>query len=157
MRFAIARLRYCSASLRLASHPLTPDLIHSPLVPTNLSEAWAAMEQIKKDGLALSVGVSNFREEDILEISKTWTHAPAVNQVEYNPYNFHAANMERLTTLMAKHKIKIQTYGPLNSVHRATGGPVDEVADKIAKERGSTPAQVLLLWAAQYGGGTVVT
>ncbi len=66
----------------LLSYPsLTPDLIHSPLVPEDLQKAWAQMEAIKKDGLALSVGVSNFREEDILEISKTWTHAPAVNQV----------------------------------------------------------------------------
>ncbi|BEJ13308.1 hypothetical protein CspHIS471_0304820 [Cutaneotrichosporon sp. HIS471] len=132
-------------------------LIHSPLVPEDLQKAWAQMEEIKKSGLARSVGVSNFREEDILEISKTWSHAPAVNQIEYNPYNFHAPNMERLTALMKQHNIKIQCYGPLNSVHRVTGGPVDPVADKIAKERGCTPAQVLLLWASQYGGGTVVT
>lgn len=58
---------------------------------------------------------------------------------------------------MKKHDIKLQTYGPLGSVHRATGGPVDAVVDKIAKARKSTPAQVLLLWAAQHGGGTVVT
>lgn len=85
------------------------------------------------------------------------SHRAHTTKIEYNPYNFHAPNMVRLTDLMKKHKIKIQTYGPLNSVHRVTGGPVDAVADKIAKERGSTPAQVLLLWAAQYGGGTVVT
>ncbi|CAK9783444.1 Aldo/keto reductase [Cutaneotrichosporon oleaginosum] len=132
-------------------------LIHSPLVPEDRQKAWAEMEAIKKDGLALSVGVSNFREEDIIEISKTWEHAPAVNQIEYNPYNFHAPNMLRLLALMKEHKIKVQCYGPLNSVHRVPGGPVDSVVDKIARERGSTPAQVLLLWAAQYGGGTVVT
>lgn len=39
------------------------------------------MEQIKKDGLAKSIGVSNFREEDIAEMSKSWTVPPAVNQV----------------------------------------------------------------------------
>ncbi|GMK56296.1 hypothetical protein CspeluHIS016_0301360 [Cutaneotrichosporon spelunceum] len=132
-------------------------LIHSPLVPEDLQKAWAQMEAIKLSGLARSVGVSNFREEDILEISKSWVHPPAVNQIEYNPYNFHAPNMQRLTDLMNKHGIKIQCYGPLNSVHRVPGGPVDAVVADIAMDRGSTPAQVLLLWASQYGGGTVVT
>lgn len=51
----------------------------------------------------------------------------------------------------------MQTFGPLNSVHRVTGGPVDDIVQRIADKRKTTPAQVLLLWAAQYGGGTVVT
>lgn len=39
------------------------------------------MEQLQKEGLTKSIGVSNFREEDLLEIEKTWTVPPAVNQV----------------------------------------------------------------------------
>jgi diketogulonate reductase-like aldo/keto reductase len=31
--------------------------------------------------LTKSIGVSNFREEDILELEKTWEIPPAVNQV----------------------------------------------------------------------------
>lgn len=65
--------------------------------------------------------------------------------------------MVRLLEIQRKYNIKVQTFGPLNSVHRITGGPVDPVVHRIAKERNSTPAQVLLLWAAQFGGGTVVT
>lgn len=62
--------------------PPTADLIHSPLVSTRPhGEDWKVMEQIRKDGLARSIGVSNFREEDIDELSKSWTVPPAVNQV----------------------------------------------------------------------------
>lgn len=39
------------------------------------------MEQIKKDGLAKSIGVSNFREEDLLAFEGQWEIPPAVNQV----------------------------------------------------------------------------
>lgn len=39
------------------------------------------MEKIKRDGLARSVGVSNFREEDILAMADKWDTPPAVNQV----------------------------------------------------------------------------
>jgi diketogulonate reductase-like aldo/keto reductase len=39
------------------------------------------MEALKKEGLTRSIGVSNFREEDLLEMKKSWTIPPAVNQV----------------------------------------------------------------------------
>lgn len=39
------------------------------------------MESLKAEGLTKSIGVSNFREEDLIEMSKTWKEAPAVNQV----------------------------------------------------------------------------
>jgi diketogulonate reductase-like aldo/keto reductase len=58
---------------------------------------------------------------------------------------------------MKTHNIKYQTYGPLGPLFRAPGGPVDAVVERIAAERGIAPGQVLLLWAAQFAGGTVVT
>lgn len=214
------------------------------------------LEQIKLDGLARSIGVSNFREEDIAAMADSWVVRPAVNQVrlcrgsamsrdtlvgagdggrgesgfhldispctivvdnvgmrliftrfavplrpqngeritwlwllspyhvppsdplqhpeqplhfspsshpstdaqiEFHPYIQHAPNVQRLTLLMKTHDIKYQTYGPLGPVFRSPGGPVDAVAQAIADEKGATVSQVLLQWAAQYGGGTVVT
>ena len=65
--------------------------------------------------------------------------------------------MLRLREMLDKHGIKIQAYGPLNSVHRVTGGPVDPVAKRIAEAHNVTESQVLLAWASQFGGGCVVT
>ncbi|WWC87662.1 uncharacterized protein L201_002553 [Kwoniella dendrophila CBS 6074] len=134
-------------------------LLHSPLLckPLSLSEAWKVMEELKAEGLAKSIGVSNFREEDILEIEKTWKVAPSVNQIEYHPYVFHAANVQRLLTLQKKHDIKVEAYGPLTSLTGAKGGPADEVVKEIAKSKGIGESQVLLNWALQTTQGVVVT
>lgn len=39
------------------------------------------MEELKAEGLTRSIGVSNYREEDLLEMEKNWKIPPAVNQV----------------------------------------------------------------------------
>lgn len=44
------------------------------------------MEALKKEGLTRSIGVSNFREEDLREMKKSWTIPPAVNQVSLPVY-----------------------------------------------------------------------
>jgi hypothetical protein len=38
------------------------------------------MEELQKEGLTRSIGVSNFREEDLMEMEPHWTIPPAVNQ-----------------------------------------------------------------------------
>jgi diketogulonate reductase-like aldo/keto reductase len=61
-------------------------LIHSPR-PANedgtLKELWNATEQIQKEGLARSIGVSNFRVEDLQVILDGAEVVPAVNQVSW--------------------------------------------------------------------------
>ncbi|WWC60088.1 uncharacterized protein I303_102652 [Kwoniella dejecticola CBS 10117] len=134
-------------------------LLHSPLLlkPLSLSEAWKVMEELKEEGLARSIGVSNFREEDILEIEKTWKMPPSVNQIEYHPYNFHAPNVQRLLAIQKKHNIHVEAYGPLTSLTGAKNGPVDDVVEAIAKSKGIEESQVLLNWARQTTDGVVVT
>lgn len=80
-----------------------------------------------------------------------------MGQIEFNPYVFHAENMVRLADLCKKHKIVIEAYGPLNSLFRKKGGPVDSVVEKMAKDKGATPAQILIAWARQKTEGAVVT
>jgi diketogulonate reductase-like aldo/keto reductase len=53
--------------------------------------------------------------------------------------------------------IHIESYGPLSSIVRAPGGPVDPVVKKIAQELGATDGQVLLKWAHQITNGGLVT
>ncbi|CAD6564921.1 MAG: hypothetical protein TREMPRED_000399 [Tremellales sp. Tagirdzhanova-0007] len=134
-------------------------LIHNPLYskPRPLSEVWKDMESLQKEGLCKSIGVSNFREEDLLEIKDHWTIPPAVNQIEYHPYVYHAANVQRLVKLCKEHRIALQCYGPLQSLVRFTGGPIDPVVEKIAKEKSVTTSQVLIAWTAQHSGGITVT
>jgi diketogulonate reductase-like aldo/keto reductase len=52
--------------------------------PLSLSESWKGMEELKNEGLTRSIGVSNYREEDLLEMEPNWTIPPAVNQVSHS-------------------------------------------------------------------------
>ena len=45
------------------------------------SQVWEGMEEVKRDGLAKSIGVSNFTVEDLKAVLKTAKVVPAVNQV----------------------------------------------------------------------------
>lgn len=59
-------------------------LIHSPYRANEaglLKALWKQMEEIKESGLARSIGVSNFRVQDLEDILETATIVPAVNQV----------------------------------------------------------------------------
>lgn len=59
-------------------------LIHTPIPAATegkLKEWWKGMEQVKQEGLAKSIGVSNFRVEDLKEIVDGASVIPAVNQV----------------------------------------------------------------------------
>lgn len=57
-------------------------LIHSPVQHTGkLVEVWKGMEEVKKLGLAKSIGVSNWRVKDYEEILPSATVIPSVNQV----------------------------------------------------------------------------
>lgn len=59
-------------------------LIHIPAQARkegNLSQVWEGMEEVKRDGLAKSIGVSNFSVEDLNVILETAKVVPSVNQV----------------------------------------------------------------------------
>jgi diketogulonate reductase-like aldo/keto reductase len=151
-------------------------LVHSPH-PSNKEEGkllgvWKQMEQVQKDGLAKSIGVSNFRVEDLQIVLEGGNVVPAVNQVrtisllwffysecctqiELHPYVWKAA--EPIVTLCRERGITIASYGGLTPLVRAPGGPVDETLATIAKQLSSegtqvSTSQVLTKWNLQKGG-----
>ena len=57
-------------------------LIHMPIHHAGrLAQVWKEFEAIQKEGLARSIGVSNFRVKDYEELMQGATVTPAVNQV----------------------------------------------------------------------------
>jgi len=61
-------------------------LIHSPHVAQakgNLQDVWKGMEEVKKEGLAKSIGVSNFDVDALKEVLEVATVVPSVNQVSF--------------------------------------------------------------------------
>lgn len=57
-------------------------LIHMPIQHEGkLQSVWKEFEELQKEGLAKSIGVSNFRIKDLEEVLKVATVKPAANQV----------------------------------------------------------------------------
>src|SRR3954449_5161503 len=120
-------------------------LIHWP-VPTRdrYVETWEAFVKAQSEGLARSIGVSNFKEPHLERIVEATGVTPVVNQVELHPY-FQQPD------LRAEHErlgIVTEAWSPL-----AHGGEVlrDPVITEIAEAHGKTPAQVVLRWHLQLG------
>lgn len=50
-------------------------------LPFDIQGTWKAMEECSKQGLAKSIGVSNYSVEKLTKLLETSTIPPAVNQV----------------------------------------------------------------------------
>lgn len=118
-------------------------LIHWPATKKygdSYVEAWDAMQQFKADGLATSVGVSNFEEQHLDALSG---ETPVVNQVELHPTFQQAA----LRAVHADRGIVTQAWAPLGQAQDLD----DATVAKIAQVHGVTPAQVIVRWHLQIG------
>lgn len=119
-------------------------LIHWPLPPKDLFlDTWRAFERIKEEGGARSLGVSNFRIEDLERLESEAEQQPTVNQVELNP-RFQQAELRAWHT---DHNIATEAWAPL-----AQGDLLeDETIATVAAHHERTPAQVILRWHLQVG------
>ncbi|KAF7364888.1 Aldo/keto reductase [Mycena venus] len=130
-------------------------LIHHPSFVPDLEAGWKQFERIKDDGLAKSIGVSNFTLEQLQTVVKSARILPAVNQISFNPYNY--AQNKPLLEYSAKHGIVTEAYSSLAPITRFPGGPVDAPVAAAAKRLGITPTQVILLWVKSKGVVIVTT
>ncbi|KAF5373653.1 hypothetical protein D9758_000690 [Tetrapyrgos nigripes] len=133
-------------------------LIHSPFKAAQegkLKEWWASMEETKNEGLAKSIGVSNFYVDHLKTILEDAKIVPAANQIELHPYILKAA--QPTLDFCKERDIVIESYGGLTPVARVPGGPVDPVitaiAERLSKETGTVvnSGQVLSKWLLQKG------
>ncbi|KAK9825868.1 hypothetical protein WJX81_006636 [Elliptochloris bilobata] len=110
-----------------------------------LQETWRAMEALVDDGLAKSIGVSNFSEAQIGDLLAYARIPPAVNQVELHP----RLAQRRLVGFCVRKGLRCVAYSPLGQGNNGLL-TLPEVL-KVAEETGRSPAQVLLRWNVQRG------
>lgn len=119
-------------------------LIHWP-VPSEdrFLDTWRAFERIHAEGGARTIGVSNFRVEDLERLRAEAETLPTVNQIELHPLLQQAG----LRAWHAEHGIATEAWSPL-----AQGKVLDNgTIETIAANTGRTPAQVVLRWHLQLG------
>ncbi|KAI1813635.1 Aldo/keto reductase [Poronia punctata] len=133
-------------------------LIHSPYRasgPADLQRVWAELEKIQAEGLARSIGVSNFSVDDLKAVLQTARVTPAVNQIEFHPYLQHTP--DGLLDFCREKKIALAAYGPLTAVTKARPGPCDDAYAVLAKKYGVSDADVALRWCIDQGIVTITT
>ncbi|XP_050363733.1 NADP-dependent D-sorbitol-6-phosphate dehydrogenase-like [Argentina anserina] len=117
----------------------------------SLETTWHAMEDLVYNGLARSIGISNydiFLTRDCLAYSKV---KPAVNQIETHPY----FQRDSLVKFCLKHGISVTAHTPLGGAAANTEwfGSVsaldDPVLKNLAEKYNKTVAQVALRWGIQ--------
>ena len=119
-------------------------LIHWPVPSKDLFvETWSALEAIKADGRALSIGVSNFAPHHIDRLLAETATVPAINQVELHPW----LPQRDVRDYDASHGILTEAWSPL-ARGRLIG---DRVLDSIAAKHGRSAAQVVIRWHLQLG------
>lgn len=133
-------------------------LIHAPFFTpeshgNTIDQAWAALEKLHKAGLATSIGVSNFNTSQLKSLLSSATVKPSLNQIELNPY----CTDPELISFSKAHDIVTAAYSPLAPITKFKSGPAAGTINKIAKELGRTPAQVLLRWVVEQGHVVITT
>lgn len=137
-------------------------LVHNPARhPGRLKQIWKEMEEVKREGLAKSIGVSNFYVEHLEEVLSVATIIPAVNQIELHPYVWKSA--KPTIAFDKEHGIVTSSFSGLSPIVRFPGGPVDaaikQIRARLEKTRGApvSDAQVLIKWLKQNGILVVTT
>ncbi len=119
-------------------------LIHWP-VPSQdrYVETWKAFVDLREQGLARSIGVSNFQPSHLERIIDETGVTPTVNQVELHPRLQQPGLRQRHQEL----GIATEAWSPL-----AQGQVLaDPVITAIAEHHERTPGQVVIRWHLQLG------
>src|SRR2546428_839404 len=83
-------------------------LIHWP-VPGLRDESWKAFAKLHEEGLARSIGVSNYTIRHLEEMLPSGPVAPSVNQVEFHPFLYQ----KELLEFCREQQIQLEAYSPL--------------------------------------------
>jgi 2,5-diketo-D-gluconate reductase A len=138
-------LRSFDASLdRLGFDTVDLFLIHWPAPKHDkYVETWRALERIRDEGRARSIGVANFHVHHLERLARETDTVPAVNQVELHPW----LPQNEVRAYGAEHGIVTEAWSPL-ARGRILGDPT---LDALAAKHGVSPAQVVIRWQLQLG------
>ncbi|QCP52689.1 aldo/keto reductase [Trinickia violacea] len=118
-------------------------LIHQPY--NDVHGAWRAMENALRQGKVRAIGVSNFYPDRLMDIKAFNEIAPAVNQVEVNPFHQQVESADFMKSI----GVQCVAWAPFaegknNLFH-------NDILQQIAVKHGKSVGQVVLRWLVQRG------
>jgi diketogulonate reductase-like aldo/keto reductase len=117
-------------------------LVHWP-IQRAFFDTWRAFEDLKKAGLAKSIGVSNFEMIHLQYLATQAHEMPVVDQIELHPL----LTQKPLLKFNHDHHIVTQAWSPLGRGAVLNEAVLKEIGDRHHK----SPAQVILRWHLQNG------
>ena len=117
-------------------------LVHWPPGNQARPQVWQELLAARDDGLARSVGVSNYSIRQIDELISATGQAPAVNQIPWSPSSYDP----RLLADSTERGVVVEGYSPLKGTNLR-----DRALAAIASAHQVTPAQVVLRWHIEHG------
>lgn len=119
-------------------------LIHWPAPRKGLyAETWKALVKLKEQGLAKSIGVSNFTAEHLDKVIKDTGVTPVLNQIELHP----RFQQQALRAAHAAKGMLTESWSPLGQGQLLK----DATIAAIARKHGRTPAQIIIRWHIENG------
>jgi len=140
-----ARAGYLESLRRLGLERAALVLIHWPNPSRGLAlDTWRTLIDLKEEGRALHIGVSNFRPEQLQELIDATGVTPEVNQIQLSP----ALQRAEAVAFHREHGIVTEAWGPLGGRE----GLAEQFAlQKVARKHHVAPSQVALRWAIDQG------
>lgn len=119
-------------------------LIHWPApAQDRYVDTWRALERLREEGRARSIGVSNFKGHHLDRLARETTTVPAVNQIELHP----RLPQSETRDYNREHGILTEAWSPL-----ARGTLLEDPRlATVAAKHGKTVAQVVLRWHLDLG------
>lgn len=118
-------------------------LIHQPF--GDVHGAWRAMEELYEQGVVRALGVANFYPDHLADLMAFHEVAPAVNQVEVNPF-FQQRGAQ---VYMEGRGVVMESWAPFAEGRQGLFD--NETLSGIAAAHGKSVAQVALRWQLQRG------
>ncbi|MFD1318219.1 aldo/keto reductase [Loigolactobacillus zhaoyuanensis] len=134
---------FAAALERLQLDYLDLFLIHQPY--GDVYGSWRAMEELQKAGKVRAIGISNFNADRFVDLNLHNEVTPQVNQIEINPWNQQAAEMNWHTKL----GIQAEAWAPFAEGKHDLF--TNEVLSQIGQAHDKGVGQVVLRWLYQRG------
>jgi 2,5-diketo-D-gluconate reductase A len=106
-------------------------------------ETWRALQRVREEGRARSIGVSNFTVPHLQRLIDETGVVPVLNQIELHP-RFQQRDMSEFHQ---KHGIVTQSWSPLGRGHLNENKTITELAAKYGKSW----AQIVIRWHLDSG------
>ena len=117
-------------------------LVHWPPPARAGPQTWKQFLALRDEGLARSVGVSNYSTTQIDELARATGEAPAVNQIRWGPSLYDAGEVEA----HRRRSVVLEGYSPFKSTDLR-----HPVLAEVAARHGVTAAQIVVRWHVDHG------